>query len=83
MKTKRFWYYHKQLTEHKTLETQFDFWGRFLVIDMSIRYTTKTDHAGFNFSLTLFGFSYEFGINDNRHWNDDTNNWEIYNGEVE
>lgn len=33
------------------------------------------DHAGFDIEFTLFGYTVNLHIYDNRHWNDETNNW--------
>jgi hypothetical protein len=41
--------------------------------------TTKQDHAGANLELGLLGYEIHFTFYDHRHWNNETNAWEIYN----
>ena len=43
---------------------------------MSIRKDKKCDHAGFNFSLNIFGFKSLYSNVDNRHWDYDNDTWE-------
>lgn len=42
------------------------------IIDLS----RKHDHAGFDFSITLFSYQFTFEIHDVRHWNKKENRWE-------
>lgn len=38
----------------------------------------KCDHAGVRFVLGLFGYELMFCVYDNRHWDDKTNDWVVY-----
>lgn len=41
------------------------------------------DHAGISVELMLIGYCFHVNIYDSRHWNYETNSWEIYTGENE
>ena len=41
------------------------------------------DHAGPSFEIEIFGWMLRVGIYDIRHWDDDTNTWEVYEEEEE
>lgn len=45
------------------------------IFDFDLMFNKHTDHAGFKFNLTLFGFNLSFIIYDCRHWDDENNNW--------
>lgn len=51
------------------------------LFEVSLSLTTKQDHAGLQVSLGLFGFTVQLRIYDGRHWNYETNTWEVYEGE--
>ena len=50
--------------------------GDFLQLD--IQWTRKTDHAGFRFHITILGLFFEFSIYDNRHWDDEKDDYCTY-----
>jgi len=72
--------YVKQLTEHKYLEIELNkfsikdtySWFKFL-----IDFSTKRDHAGFQFSLDFLGFFGNIHIYDHRHWDYDRQDWNV------
>jgi hypothetical protein len=41
-----------------------------------MRWNHKTDHAGIEFGIGIFGYGVNFRIYDTRHWNSDTDTWE-------
>jgi hypothetical protein len=41
-------------------------------------YTQRQSHAGLTVELALLGYSLSFMIYDTRHWNYETNTWEVY-----
>lgn len=41
-------------------------------------FTIQQDHAGVNLELGLFGYEVHFTLYDNRHWNYEKNEWEVY-----
>jgi hypothetical protein len=45
------------------------------IFDIDIMLNKKTDHAGFKFNLSLFGFNVSFIIYDCRHWDVENNTW--------
>ena len=42
-------------------------------IDVCWRFTTRGDHAGMKFVVTLWRALFEFNVYDHRHWNWNTN----------
>jgi len=66
-----------QLSKHTAWELEHTYYsGSLLDIDTSL--STREDHAGFDFTLGLFGYGVNFRIYDTRHWNYETNKWEVY-----
>lgn len=63
---------------NKYWEIQTGKWDNWLSLNLDLEYTTKQDHAGFRFYINLFSFHFGITIYDSRHWNDDTNDWEVY-----
>jgi hypothetical protein len=49
------------------------------IVSLDFRITTRCDHAGVDLWLGLASYSINFRLYDNRHWNSDTDTWEIYN----
>jgi hypothetical protein len=47
-----------------------------LIADFEMRWSRRTDHAGFELGIGLLGYSVRFRIYDTRHWNYDLNRWE-------
>jgi hypothetical protein len=64
------------LPRHKAWE--FNAYRTHYIIDASVRYTYKGDHAGLQLTAGLFGYSLEFSIYDTRHWDYDKNDWRYY-----
>ena len=62
------------LTENKSWE--FQIMKTNTVVDASLCFTTRSDHAGLTLELGLLGFSCHLIIHDNRHWNYENNYWE-------
>lgn len=48
------------------------------LLDLDLMINKKTDHAGFKFNLTIFGFNISFIIYDTRHWDNINNKWCLY-----
>jgi hypothetical protein len=51
------------------------------LICIHFSYTIRQDHAGLRLELGLFGYSIDFNIYDNRHWDYIGEKWEVYNDE--
>jgi hypothetical protein len=48
------------------------------IVSVNFQITVNRDHAGLELWLGLFGYSVNFLIYDNRHWNYDEQRWETY-----
>jgi hypothetical protein len=64
------------LPRHKAWE--FNGYRTHFIIDASLHYTYKGDHAGFQITAGLFGYCLEFGIYDTRHWDYEKDDWKNY-----
>ena len=62
------------LTENKSWE--FQIMKTNTVVDASLCFTTRNDHAGLTLELGLLGFSGHLTIHDNRHWDYKNKCWE-------
>lgn len=51
-------------------------WGDLITFEFS--WTRKTDHAGVRLKLGLLGYQVEAQFYDSRHWDEDTNNYRVY-----
>ena len=66
-----------RLSKHTAWELEHTYYsGSLLDIDTSLG--IREDHAGFEITLGLFGYGVHFHIYDTRHWNCETNKWEVY-----
>jgi hypothetical protein len=65
------------LTKFKAWELEHSYYSP-LLFDFELRWTCKQDHAGISFGFGLLGYGISFRIYDTRHWNDETNTWEVY-----
>lgn len=65
---------HQRVTENKTLEVALSrsnaLWG------VGVSVTHRTHHAGLSVNGSLFGYGFEVGFRDNRHWDREQGNWE-------
>lgn len=67
-----------QIAKNKSFEYQIEF-NKFhdQPFELSGRWTTKQDHAGFDFVFSIYKlFWLNLNIHDHRHWNHDHNRWE-------
>lgn len=46
-----------------------------LLLDFSLSWTHRQDHAGFVFSIGLLGFYGDIHVFDERHWDSENNSW--------
>jgi len=51
------------------------------IVSFDLRVTTRRDHAGAELWLGLLGYSINFNVYDNRHWNHSEGRWMIYTEE--
>lgn len=73
-------YYYKKISEHKTFEWQTEYWGWTRLFRFELDLSLKGEcHAGPKLELTLFGFMVAVNVYDHRHWDHDTNDWEVHN----
>lgn len=66
-----------RLSKHKSFCAQVDY-TREELFTFIMRWTRRTDHAGFLFEFGILGIYVEFEIYDHRHWDYEKNCWEIY-----
>ncbi len=66
------------LTENKSWE--FQIMKTNTVVDASLCFTTRNDHAGLTLELGLLGFNSHLTIHDNRHWDYENKRWETIDG---
>jgi hypothetical protein len=66
-----------RLSDHTAWELEHTYYSGIL-FDIDINWSIREDHAGFEFVLGLFGYGVHFHIYDTRHWNCETNKWEVY-----
>ena len=60
--------------KHKYWELEHYYYSRD-VVNFEINYSTKQDHAGFDFAVGFLGYSIHFIIYDSRHWDDEGECW--------
>ena len=66
------------VNQNRTLEIQFDCYDyELLGLSFDLRWTGQS-HAGPDFELNILGYNLRISLPDNRHWNRETNDWEIY-----
>jgi len=65
------------LTRYKAWELEHSYYSP-LLLDFELRWTHRTDHAGFEFGIGILGYGIHFRIYDTRHWNPDTKQYEEY-----
>lgn len=51
------------------------------LIAVDLRITSRCDHAGIDLWLGLLGYSINFNLYDNRHWNTKEGRWVVYTEE--
>lgn len=52
-------------------------------IRFSFRWSVRTDHAGIELEVGLLGYSISINTHDTRHWDYDSDNWEVYSNHDE
>jgi len=73
--------YGKKVSKNKAIELQTDYikdWCTWFRIEISI--TNRCDHAGVHFWFELMGAYIAFTFYDSRHWNEENNRYEVYDG---
>ena len=66
-----------RLSRFKAAELEHTYYSHML-LDAEVRWSIRRDHAGFEVVLGILGYGVHFHIYDTRHWNYDTNSWEVY-----
>lgn len=51
------------------------------IVSVDVRLTFRTDHAGIELEFGFLGYSIRASINDNRHWDSETNSWKVYDND--
>lgn len=63
--------------QHKYLEVEFLRIGN--LVTAEFHWTVKQDHAGIRLSIGLFCYELAIQCYDNRHWDDEKNQWKCGN----
>lgn len=66
---------------HKAWEIEAHNFGWGNLFDFEFSWTRNCDHAGISFKLGLFGYLVEARLYDTRHWDDEKNQWQVYDEE--
>lgn len=66
-----------KLFKHRAWELEHTYYSPML-LDVDVLWNTATDHAGLAITFGLLGYGISFRIYDTRHWNYETNKWEVY-----
>ena len=65
------------VSQHRTLEIQFDRYDyELLGLSLDLRWR-GSDHAGPDFEINVLGYNFRISLPDNRHWDLETDNWEL------
>ena len=67
-----------KLSKNKTLELQSGTWEYWSYFDFVLRWDRHTDHAGFLLDIEILGLYFIFTIYDNRHWDYEKDQWQVY-----
>ena len=66
------------VSKTRTLEIQFDRYDyELLGLSFDLRWSGQS-HAGPDFELNLLGYNFRISLLDNRHWDRETDTWEIH-----
>lgn len=68
-------------TLHKNKFIELEVYKDTTLIALSLDWSIRRDHAGFDFEVGLFGYNFHFNLYDSRHWNDEEGRWMIYTEE--
>ena len=68
---------HGRLGRHSAWELEHTYYSRSL-LDVEVRWSRRTDHAGFECGVGILGYGIHFQTYDTRHWNLDLNRWETW-----
>ena len=78
-----FWWEPK-ISKHKAICLQLS-WVQPRHIDLGCEFDSswKDDHAGFALTISLFKIMFHFNFYDIRHWDDEKDQWVIYEEDKE
>ena len=66
------------VSQNRTLEIQFDRYDYDLLgISFDLRWRGQS-HAGPDFELNILGWNFRISLPDNRHWDRETDDWELH-----
>lgn len=68
----------KKIGKNKSIEFDLGRHEEWSYFDLDMRITRNVCHAGWYFSIELFGLYISLSFHDNRHWDYDRNVWEKY-----
>ena len=65
------------VSKNRTLEIQFDRYNyELLGLSFDLRWSGQS-HAGPDFEINILGWCVRISLPDNRHWDSETNDWEL------
>jgi hypothetical protein len=64
------------LTENKSWE--FQLMKTNTIVQLNINVTSAQDHAGLKVEVGFLGYTAEFNLHDNRHWDYENKHWQVY-----
>lgn len=68
----------KKYNKYGEIQSWNNYAGATNPFDIKLSWTMKCDHAGFDFYIEIWSFMFNFKIYDNRHWDYDNDQWEVY-----
>jgi hypothetical protein len=48
------------------------------IVQLNINVTSAQDHAGLKVEVGFLGYTAEFNLHDNRHWDYENKHWQVY-----
>lgn len=63
------------ITQNKSWEFQ-TYYHSYTLFEFGFGLNFKQSHSGLNVAIGIFGYSVDFRIYDNRHWDSENNCWE-------
>ena len=65
------------VSQNRTLEIQFDRYDyELLGLSFDLRWSGQS-HAGPDFDFNILGYNFRISLSDNRHWDRETDDWEL------
>jgi hypothetical protein len=66
------------VTRFKNKFIELEFYRDSSIVAINFNWSIRQSHAGLDIELGLFGYCVHFNFYDNRHWDRNTQKWEVY-----